>query len=287
MKVHSSPKISVVIPVFNQEEYLGECLESLLDQSFTEWEAVLVLNGVTDESESIAETFKFDDRFKIFRLGEPNKIAAFNFGVERASGQYLVFLAGDDILPPDSLAIRFSYAEEFPGSVHVFRMSMFTDDVTRTFKVSRANFCGGAFISASCLISKYFPVPGSLPNEDTYLRACLLLNDVDMLKHSEIVLNYRVHKGNSSAFGSGLFEKIVAYRQRGVAYWLLLESGEYPDKEGLLRSFFTLRRGGNVGHILNAALSPEIPVRTKFKGLLYLFLYKIYSEISRIKFAVR
>lgn len=96
--------ISIIIPVYNVEEYLEECLGSVLEQTYRHFEVVLIEDGSTDKSREICERFcKADKRFKMF-LGQHRGVAAArNKGLENALGQYIVFVDSDDKIEKDML----------------------------------------------------------------------------------------------------------------------------------------------------------------------------------------
>lgn len=91
------PKISVIIPVFNLEEYIAECLNSLLEQTFRDYEIIIVDDGSTDQSGAVcrkyAETFSF---VRYFRQQNSGVSAARNRGLELAKGELITFVDGDD-----------------------------------------------------------------------------------------------------------------------------------------------------------------------------------------------
>lgn len=91
--------ISVVIPIYNVEDYLSACLESLLAQTYPCWEAILVNDGSTDASAQIAETYcRKDHRFILLTQENQGQSVARNVGISSASGAYIYFLDSDDIL---------------------------------------------------------------------------------------------------------------------------------------------------------------------------------------------
>lgn len=107
------PRLSVVVPVHNVEEYLAECLDSVLAQPYDDVEVVLVDDGSTDSSGEIAR--RYADKHESFRLvTQPNGGlgAARNTGVTHAQGEYLTFLDSDDRLPPDAWSSMMSALEE-------------------------------------------------------------------------------------------------------------------------------------------------------------------------------
>jgi CDP-glycerol glycerophosphotransferase len=94
------PRISVVVPIYNVERYLDECLRSVADQTVTDLEVVMVDDGSTDGSTAIAEAYaRRDDRFRLVTQPNGGLSKARNTGTEHARGEFLVFLDSDDVLP--------------------------------------------------------------------------------------------------------------------------------------------------------------------------------------------
>lgn len=99
------PTVTVVVPFYNVEDYLDECLRSLVDQGFVDFEALLIDDGSLDGSLAIAEQYAAaDPRLRIIRQPNGGLGAARNTGVRHARGRYLTFIDSDDRLPLDGLA---------------------------------------------------------------------------------------------------------------------------------------------------------------------------------------
>ena len=97
-------RFSIIIPVYNVERYLRECLDSVLSQSFADWEAVCVNDGSTDGSASILEEYASrDPRFKVMAQPNGGLSAARNSGMKASSGEYILFLDSDDWLETNAL----------------------------------------------------------------------------------------------------------------------------------------------------------------------------------------
>lgn len=98
------PRISVIVPVYDVEGYLAECLESVLGQSVTDIEVVAVDDGSTDSSPEVLERYADrDPRLRIVRQANAGLGAARNTGVEHATGEFLWFVDSDDVLAPGAL----------------------------------------------------------------------------------------------------------------------------------------------------------------------------------------
>ena len=98
------PKVSVIIPVYNVEKYLGPCLDSILGQTLNNIEVICVDDGSTDRSlEILREYEKRDARVKVLTQPNTNAGAARNKGIQQAKGEYLSFLDSDDHFDPTML----------------------------------------------------------------------------------------------------------------------------------------------------------------------------------------
>ena len=101
-----TPIVSVVIPVYNVEKYLSACLDSVLAQTFRDFEAVCVNDGATDSSlEILNEYTQKDPRIKIITQENQGLSAARNTGLINAQGEYILFLDSDDTIHPQTLEI--------------------------------------------------------------------------------------------------------------------------------------------------------------------------------------
>jgi len=97
-------RFSIVIPLYNVEKYLKDCLDSVLNQTFADWEAICVNDGSTDHSAVILEEYAAkDSRFKTFNQPNGGLSAARNTGLKAAIGEYVLFLDSDDWLEPNAL----------------------------------------------------------------------------------------------------------------------------------------------------------------------------------------
>lgn len=95
------PKISIIIPVYNTEKYISECLDSIIMQSFSDWECILVNDGSTDNSRTICEKYAIKDkRFKVFNKENGGVSTARNAGLEKSTGEWITFVDSDDIIAP-------------------------------------------------------------------------------------------------------------------------------------------------------------------------------------------
>lgn len=122
------PKISIIIPVYNVEQYLRECLDSVRAQTFTDWESICVDDGSTDNSPSILDEYAAKDkRFRIIRREHSNAGACRNAGIDRARGEFLSFLDSDDVFSPKMLEILHDIIERYRADISTCDMVRFRD----------------------------------------------------------------------------------------------------------------------------------------------------------------
>ena len=105
------PAISIIIPVYNVEKYLRRCLDSVLNQTFTDWQAICVNDGSPDGSgEILAEFAARDSRFIIVNKENGGLSDARNAGLPHATGEYIMYLDSDDFIHPQTMEIAYHMA---------------------------------------------------------------------------------------------------------------------------------------------------------------------------------
>lgn len=105
--------LSVIVPVYNSEEYIDSCVESVLAQSYSVFELLLIEDGSTDNSLEICEALcRKDIRVRLLKQEHRGVSAARNLGIETAQGKYLFFLDSDDMIHPYLLETLYSLQEE-------------------------------------------------------------------------------------------------------------------------------------------------------------------------------
>lgn len=98
------PKISVIIPIYNIANYLPKCINSILNQTFEDFELLLIDDGSTDDSVKICNSFaKVDRRVLVVQKENGGVSSARNLGIKKATGEYIAFIDGDDYVSSDYL----------------------------------------------------------------------------------------------------------------------------------------------------------------------------------------
>lgn len=125
--------ISIIIPTFNSSKHIKATLDSVLSQTYTDWECILVDDGSVDLTETISENYREkDNRFHLYKRPDhlpKGPSSARNYGVTKAQGEYLIFLDADDLLASTCLENRVAQFQQNPEcDFLVFQMERFLDE---------------------------------------------------------------------------------------------------------------------------------------------------------------
>lgn len=105
----NTPKVSIIVPCYNQAQYLDEALQSVFDQTYSNWECIIVNDGSPDNTEEVAKTWlEKDSRFKYFFKENGGLSSARNAGIEISKGEYILPLDADDKISNNYLELAFS-----------------------------------------------------------------------------------------------------------------------------------------------------------------------------------
>jgi len=230
-----TPKISIVIPAFNSEKFLTYTIESVVCQSFTDWELVLVDDGSTDSTVSIMQSFvSSDSRIRMISQANAGVSRARNAGLASTSDTpYVIFLDADDTWEPEALEVLHATLEANTDFVGAYGLGTHMDHTGKPFRTgqlegsqrTRASYKSGRVVSLepdeptsfyTLLVSCCIPTPGLLMlrrhaieisgSFDESLTHC---EDADyyfrLTRHGSfkfverIILNYRKHPENHSS----------------------------------------------------------------------------------------
>lgn len=143
------PKFSIIIPVYNVEKYLEKCLDSIKNQTYKDYEVIIVNDGTKDNSMDIAK--KYD--FKIINQKNQGLSAARNTGVKNATGDYLLFVDSDDYLEKDLLKELNKSLKNNPDLVRFQIKEVYEDG--KEINYPEEEFQNKSGVEAFSIISKY------------------------------------------------------------------------------------------------------------------------------------
>lgn len=127
--------LSVIIPVYNVEQYLSRCLNSLLAQTFDEFEILLINDGSTDSSREICDNYIAKDaRIKVFHQKNSGVSSARNFGLKQAQGGWIYFMDADDWLEPNAFS-AFKKILSIHPQIDIYKFGFYKDLANRSISV--------------------------------------------------------------------------------------------------------------------------------------------------------
>lgn len=140
------PKFSIIVPVYKAEFYICKCLDSILYQSYGDWEALLIDDGSPDGSGRICDKYAIiDSRFKIFHKENGGVSSARNLGLDNAKGEWILYVDSDDWIAKDALMTLSEYVGKYNTDTIIFGMQNVSssgellDNDAKVFKVGDAD----------------------------------------------------------------------------------------------------------------------------------------------------
>lgn len=161
------PEISIIVPVYNVEKYLPQCLDSILAQTFTDFELICVNDGSTDRSGKILDEYVVkDSRIKVIHQQNKGLVGARNSGIDAAKGKYLYFVDSDDTIHPQLLEICHALAEKENADWVCFQMQKITKNEIpeiKKFDIKKIDYITTESPLIYCTPQKHFQILFGLP----------------------------------------------------------------------------------------------------------------------------
>lgn len=154
------PEISVIVPVYNVEKYLRVCIESILKQSFGDFELILIDDGSTDKCGAICDEYEqMDKRIHVIHQKNGGLSAARNAGIDLMSGEYVTFIDSDDIVGEAYLEILYTVIKRHNAQISVTQMYEF-QDTARLFKSDKIKNNEDVLSGREAVLNMYMDKPG-------------------------------------------------------------------------------------------------------------------------------
>ncbi len=199
-----SPKVSVIMPVYNAEEYVSQAIDSILGQSFDDFELIIIDDGSTDQSSAIIKSY-YDPRIRFVRNETNLKlIATLNKGIQMAKGQYIARMDGDDISLPERLAWQVEFMDAHPNTgVCGTWVELFGEGQPSFWRFSTdSNSVKCMLLFGCCIVhpsvmmrksifEKGFCYSELYPHGEDYALWAQIVQQYDISNISEILLKYR------------------------------------------------------------------------------------------------
>ncbi len=177
------PLVSVVIPIYNVENYLDRCIQSVVDQSYWEMEILLIDDGSTDQCPAICDGWaKRDNRIQVIHKKNAGVGAARNTGIDSARGRYIFFLDGDDCFEIETIETCIAEASRANADVVMFGRCDICEDGT---KIEHSMDAGKRYYLKDQILEDI------LPGLFTYERGlgisvCMKMFDLDLIKKNKV-----------------------------------------------------------------------------------------------------
>ena len=231
--------VSIITPAYNASKYIKETIESVLNQTYDNWELIVINDGSTDDTEKIVNSFK-DSRIKLINQENMGVSAARNRGLSEAQGEFITFLDADDILPPNSLEARVKYLQENSDIdlIHGLEINFIHPNINNTYKIydtfalddlykrilqldSNISFTPGYLLRMDSIKDTTFN-EGMTHSEDMLYLLKLLKKGIKYSSISKKTYFYRVaHNSamsNLEGWRRGYFKLLQELRNEGIDY---------------------------------------------------------------------
>lgn len=256
------PEISIITPFYNSKEFLEQCILSVLEQSFKDFELILINDGSTDDSIKIAQKFTYDKRIKIFSKENEGQGIARNFALKEAKGNIVLYLDSDDWLEKNALFeihkkfsqsnpdILFFNAYKFFEETKIKNEYRYIDSYFLKYKenIFSAKTAPDILFNTGGLPFRAYRKDFLMKNnikysktrfiEDSefYIKALLYADKICCL--NQILVNYRVHK-NSTTFTQNT--RIKTIEKTFYICEKVLKNSKYCNNKEITYSFLDNR----------------------------------------------
>ena len=206
-----TPLVSIIMPAYNSAAYLSSAITSVLQQRYQHWELLIVDDASKDETAAIATTFTVKDkRISLFKHKQNKGVAeARNLALKKASGQFIAFLDSDDVWYPEKLVLQIQFMQSENATICYTNYRRIDQEgkslgrvqapkILRYADLLKSNFIGNltAIYNADVLGVQYFE---NIKHEDYVAWLTLLKKAGSAQLVDEVLADYRVHKGSTSA----------------------------------------------------------------------------------------
>lgn len=249
-----TPKVSVIVPVYGVEACLDKCVESILQQTYSDWELILVDDGSPDRSGVLCDEWaERDKRIKVFHKENGGVSSARNLGIEKAEGTWITFVDADDAIGPDTLekcskyfdiadVIRFSMKFIYSEDGKEFKdyiIPTLTHEEYLSRIVARETILGvcGGFYLRKTFVENNIKFDKNLVNGEDWvvlLQLVLLANDVAILP--DTLYLYNKTNENSCTYTSSFTKSFSAIRALDKICSLLKEDGKTGFENSISRA---------------------------------------------------
>ncbi len=265
------PKVSIVLPTYNGEKYIRESIDSILKQTFTDWELIIVNDCSNDSTDSIISQYeKVDKRIRTIRNERNQKLPrSLNIGFKKSCGEYLTWTSDDNIYLPEALEVMVEYLDQNKKSVLVCTgMNMINSNgefICQHCKYTDERMLyndsvGACFMYKRCVlkeVGEYNPERFLVEDYDYWLRILFFYGKIDYI--DRVLYLYRLHEESlTGQRGEDIYRQLLNLREDYIEY---ITNGLTEYKATLYQVYYELIFGGHNNRTVREAfllVEPEI-----------------------------
>ena len=231
------PELTIIVPVYNVEKYLSQCLDSLMNQTYRDFEVLIVNDGTKDSSAEIAAAYveKDPQHFRLLNKENGGLSDARNFAIPQAQGTYITFLDSDDYVETTCYQKMMNKITSESLDIVVGNLQYFYEDSDRVMDMRGLNVSAGTDVQKAALLSPLFAwnkvyrkayfdqigllYPKGLWYEDLPVTLPLFANTNRIGHVDETLYHYRQRSGSIMASGGAKQKDIFTVFERVIAYF--------------------------------------------------------------------
>lgn len=281
------PRISIIVPVFNAEKHLNECLDSIIAQTFTDYELILVNDGSPDTSGDICDSYALkDSRIRVIHKDNGGASNARNVGIEAARGKYIGWVDADDQIVPEMYEKLYQIAEDHQADIADCQYYMINGGRTKRsgkeepVVSGKGDFILKQFFSAQMKPSLWTKLykrelwhgikfPEGRKHQDYYINMCFALQPLKYVRTPEPLYYYIVRK-NSITTTYSSFE----IRQAIYLYEFTMNLAKNVDCTDVVKKYLTRDA---INRMIGRHF--EVSVNSNLKNL-YIYNYYIKKKLG-------
>ncbi len=221
------PKVSIIVPVYNVEMFIQECLNSIKLQTFTDWECLLIDDGSSDLSGQICDTYALSDsRFKVFHEKNGGVSSARNTGLKNLSGEWVMFVDSDDVIAEKTVEVCVKQADMYSLDLLQFSLTrnkdrLFDHDGEKTDVLNLHEFvdsqkilvcAGGSFYRTSIIKSNNLLFDSSVKLAEDQLFVFNFINKAKRFQKIDDCLYWYRENLNSATFKSKSVDMVYSLK---------------------------------------------------------------------------
>lgn len=269
----STPKVSIIVPCYNQAQYLDESLQSVLEQTYTNWECIIINDGSEDNTELIAKKWvEKDNRFLYIYQKNKGLSSARNTGLKIAKGDYIQFLDSDDLIKPNKLELQIldlvesdiSISDYIPfedGTDNILKsryltpflsITDFKKDIILNWETLKSIPCHTVLFKKDLLIENKIYFEPSLPNHEDWVFWVKIFYFSEKIKNNHNILAlYRIR---SISMCTDIYKMDLGFLKASV----ILENFFKKIKDYRFEKYVSIKREGIIKsrNIRRKAVSP-------------------------------